>query len=164
MGCAGSKPGGEVPAVAPVAIPGGDSGNMGIRDPPSSTSEEAGDNGPDIATLMQQNQEMMRLFLLSQAATQAPSTTAAAPVVVAPHDGGGGWGGGGEVDGGEEGAAARTVLPSSRTVLGFRVEDGLLGSDSSLEEQAAVSALDAVFYTLETTQGQILSQSPTDAT
>jgi hypothetical protein len=146
MGCAGSKSEGEVLATAPVAIAGGDTGNLGIRDPPSSTPvlEQASDNGPGIATLMQQNQEMMRLFLLSQANT-------AAPVADAPYDGGGWGSGGGEVDGGKEGApfaraTTRTVLPSSLTVIGFSVEDDLLGSDSCLEEKAVVSALDAVFY------------------
>ena len=146
MGCAGSKSEGEAPTVAPVAIAGGDNGNLGIRDPPSSTPvpEQAGDNGPDITTLMQQNQEMMRLFLLSQANT-------AAPVADAPYDGGGRGSGGGEVDGGKEGApfvraTTRTVLPSSLTVIGFSVEDDLLGSDSCLEAKAVVPALDAVFY------------------
>ena len=147
--------GGGLP-VAPVAIAEGDSGNLGTRDPPSSTPfpEQAGDNGPNIATLVQQNQEMMRLFLLSQAATpplapsttavlpppMAPSTTTSAPVVVAPaavvapHDGGESGGGGGEVDGGEFSRAAtcttQEVLPRSLTDLGRSVEDGLLGSVS----------------------------------
>jgi len=145
MGCADSKPGGGVLADAPVR-------NLGTQDPPSSTPlpEQAGDNGPVIATLLQQNQDMMRVFLLSQAATAAqplaPSTTTAAPVVVAPSDGGGG-----EVDDGEEcslasRSAAPTVLPSSLTALSFSIEDGLLGSDSGAEEKTVVLALDAVSY------------------